>query len=130
MNVKVDPQNVEDCHQLKSIGSSKRVIIKLSKRKDTDKIREVKKKVKIELKFESMGINNPIFISASLKCAYCKKLWAKCKRLWMDKFIHGFWVSYWLIKIKVSESSTPCTHDKDLEAKFPGNPLLKDISKD
>ena len=74
MNVKVDPQNVEDCHQLKSIGSSTSASIKLSKRKDTDKIREVKKKVKIELKFESMGINNPIFINASLKCAYYKKL--------------------------------------------------------
>ena len=114
MNVEVDPKNIEDCHQLKSTGSSKRAIVKLSKRKDTDKIREVKKKVKIKLKFESMGINNPIFINDSL-CTYYKKLWAKCKRLWMDKFIRGFWVSYWLIKIMVSESSTPCiiTHDQD-----------------
>ena len=50
----------------------------------------------------------------------------------MNKFIHGFWVSYGLIKIKVSESSTPCiiTHDMDLKTMFPGNPLMKDISKD
>ena len=50
----------------------------------------------------------------------------------MNKFIHGFWVSYGFIKIKVSESSSPCiiTHDVDLEIMFPGNPLLKDISKD
>ena len=35
----------------------------------------------------------------------------------MNKFIHRFWVSYGLIKIKVSESSTPCiiTHFVDLE---------------
>ena len=50
----------------------------------------------------------------------------------MNKLIHGFWVSYGLIKIKVSDSSTPCiiTHNVDLEAMFLGNPLLKHISKD
>ena len=50
----------------------------------------------------------------------------------MNKLIHSFWVSYGLIKIKVSESSTPCifTNDVDLEAMLPGNPLMKDISKD
>ena len=59
--------------------------------------------------------------------AYHKKLWAECKRMWMNKFIHGFWVSYGLVKIKVSESSTPCiiTKDVDLETMFPGNPSLK-----
>ena len=52
--------------------------------------------------------------------------------MWMNKFIHGFWVSYGLIKIKVSESTSSCiiTHDVDLEIMFPGNLLLKDISKD
>ena len=52
--------------------------------------------------------------------------------MWINKFIHGFWVSYGLIKIKLSERSNPCiiTHDVDLETVFPGNPLLKDISKD
>ena len=50
----------------------------------------------------------------------------------MNKFIHGFWISHGLIKIKESEASTPCiiTHYVDLETIFPGNPLLKDISKD
>ena len=122
MDVKVYPQNVEAAHWLKSNNSSKKAIMKMYKRKDADKIREVKKKLK-SLKFESMGINNSIFINDS-QCAYYKKLWAKSKRMWMNKFIHGFWVSYGLIKIKVSESSTPCiiTHDVDLEIMFPGNP--------
>ena len=43
LDVDVDPKNVEDCHWLKTRNSSKKVIIKLSKRKDTDKIRQVKK---------------------------------------------------------------------------------------
>ena len=50
----------------------------------------------------------------------------------MNKFIHSFWVSFGIVKMKVSESSTPCsiTHNVDLETMFLGSPLLKDISKD
>ena len=43
LDVDVDPKNVEDCHWLKTRNSSKKVIIKSSKRKDADKIRQVKK---------------------------------------------------------------------------------------
>ena len=43
LDVDVAPKNVEDCHWLKTRNSSKKVIIKLSKRKDADKIRQVKK---------------------------------------------------------------------------------------
>ena len=47
-------------------------------------------------------------------------------------YIHGFWVSYGLIKIKVPKSSPPVTitQDVDLENKFAGNSLLKDNSDD
>ena len=78
-----------------------------------------------------MGISSPLFINDSL-CAYYKKLWAKCKKLWLNKYIYGFWVSYGSIKIKESESLLPVriTHDVDLENKFAGNPLLKDNSED
>ena len=43
LDVDVDPKNVEDCHWLKTRNSSKRMIIKLSKRKDADKLRQIKK---------------------------------------------------------------------------------------
>ena len=59
-----------------------------------------KKKLKL-LNFEPIDIYNPIFIVDSL-CGYSRKLWAKCKRIWMKNYIRGFWVSYELIKIKVS----------------------------
>ena len=42
--VKVDPQNIEARHRLKSSNNSKKVIIKLSKRGYAGKLREVKKK--------------------------------------------------------------------------------------
>lgn len=88
------------------------------------------KKKLTSLNFQPIDIYNPIFTVDSL-CGYSRKLWAKCKRIWMKNYICGFWVSYELIKIKVSESSTPCiiTHDVDLESMFSGNPLLKDISR-
>ena len=49
----------------------------------------------------------------------------------MSKFIYGFWLSYGLIKIKISESSTPCTITPDVnkETIFPAKLLLKDIPK-
>ena len=43
LDVDVDPKNAEYCHWLKTRNSTKKVIIKLSKRKDADKIRQVKK---------------------------------------------------------------------------------------
>ena len=45
--VKVDPQNIEARHRLKSSNNSKKVILKLSKRGDADKLHEVKKKAEI-----------------------------------------------------------------------------------
>ena len=76
--------------------------------------------------FELMGINNPIFINDSL-CAYHKKIQGKCKMIYMNKFIYGFWVSYELKKIKMSESSTPriITHDVDLETKQPQKLMIR-----
>ena len=53
-----------------------KVIIKVSKRKDTYKIRQGKKKIEI---VESMGISSPSFINDGL-CAYYKKLWPRCKK--------------------------------------------------
>ena len=43
LDVDIDPKNVEDYHWLKTRNSSKKLIIKLYKRKDAGKIRQVKK---------------------------------------------------------------------------------------
>ena len=45
IDVSVDPGNVEDCHWVKT-QLSKKVIIKLCRRKDANKIRSEKKKLK------------------------------------------------------------------------------------
>ena len=57
---------MEDCHRLKTRNNSKRVIIKLTKRKDAEKLRQFTKNEIVE----SMGVSSPIFISNSLP-VYC-----------------------------------------------------------
>ena len=77
------------------------------------------------MNLEPMGVSSPIFMNDSL-CAYYKKPQPKCKKQWDHKYIHGFWFSYGLIKIKVSESPSPVTitHNVDLENRFTGNSQL------
>ena len=78
INISVDPENVEDCHWVKTLRS-KKVIIKLSRWKDAIKIRSEKKKLKGK-NLTSLGINTPVYINDSL-CICYKKLWVKCKML-------------------------------------------------
>ena len=67
LDVAIDPSNMEFCHWLKSNGPDK-VIIKFTRRKDANLIRKNKNKLK-GTNLCSVGINNPVFINASL-CSY------------------------------------------------------------
>ena len=123
LDVYIDSANVEACHWLKS---NKKAILKLSRQKDSDEIRRVSSKLKTT-DLKPIGITTPVYINDSL-CFYYKKLWSKCKNLWSNKFIFGYWVSNGSIKIRISESSPVkvISHIVDLEKLFPDNPLLKD----
>ena len=72
LEVTVDSSNVEDCHWLPG-NQNKRFIIKLSKRKDANKIRRVKKMLK-RMNLSSIGTTTPVYINDSL-CSYYKMLW-------------------------------------------------------
>ena len=98
LEVKVDPSNVEDCHWISSKNGLKRVIVKVSRRKDATKIQSSKRKLK-DMDLTSTGINNLVYINYSL-CTYYKKLWRKCKSLLTNKLIHSFWVTNGSIKLK------------------------------
>ena len=128
IDISVDPENVEDCHWIKT-QRSQNVIIKLSRWKDANKIRSEKKKLKGK-NLTSLGINTPVYINDSL-CIYYKKLWPKCKKLHNNKLIYAFWISKGSIKLKVSENGNihVITHDLDLEELFPNNELIKDIQR-
>ena len=79
LEIKVDPFNVEDCHSTSSKNGPKRVIVKVSKRKDATKIRSSKRKLK-DKDLTSIGINNPVYINGTL-CTYYKMLSRICKSL-------------------------------------------------
>ena len=64
IDISVDPENVEDCHWVKT-QRSKIVIIMLSRRKDANKIRSEKKKLKGE-NLTSLGINTPVYVNDNL----------------------------------------------------------------
>ena len=88
IDTSVDPEDVEDCHWVKT-QSSKKVIIKYSRQKDANKIRYEKKKLKGK-NLTLLEINIPVYINNSL-CIYYKKLWAKLKKLHNNKLIYAFW---------------------------------------
>ena len=124
----VKSKNIEACHWIKTKHGGKRVIIKLSKRKDADRIRKNKKKLK-STDLSSLNVQGPVYINDSL-CSYYKSLWSKCKSLRDGKFIHSFWVTNGSIRIKVTESSQSraVSHICDLEELFPGNHCIADMS--
>ena len=97
--------------------------------KDADKIRRAKKRLK-GLNLSSICINSVVYINDSL-FRYYKNLWAKCKKLWLNKFIHGFWTSNGSIRLKLTETGNVrvITHDADLEELFPGNELISDHTR-
>ena len=102
---------MEGCHWLKTRNNSIRCssVNKIIKNKRCGQnASSLKLKKNKSMNLASMGISSPVFISDSL-FAYYKKLWGKCKKLWQNKYIHGFWfwVSWGLIRVKVSESSPP-----------------------
>ena len=77
-DVEVHPDLTEDCQWIKSNAGPKEVFIKTSPRKDADKIRRTKEKLK-GLDLPSICISSAVFIYDSL-CQYYKYLCAKCKK--------------------------------------------------
>ena len=124
----VKSKNIEACHWIKTKYGGRRAIIKLSKRKDADRIRQNKKKLK-STDLSSLNIQGPVYINNSL-CSYYKSLRSKCKSLRDGNFIHSFWVTNGSIRKKINESSQTqeVSHICDLEEPFPGNHCLADMS--
>ena len=123
LNVVVNPSNVEVCRWVAS-STSRKVIIKLPRHKDANKIRRVRKNLK-NLYLSSLEIKNPVFINDSL-CSYYKMLWNKCNKLSSNRSIHAFWLSNDSIRLKIGENDRVniITHLSDLEELFPRNKLF------
>ena len=118
LDMMVDPSNVEDYHCIRSSKGPKKVIVKLSGRKEANKICLSKKSL-TGMNLSSLGVNSTVYIKDSL-CTYCKMLWGKCRKLFLNKYIHSFWVTNG-IKLKTVENGRvyAVTHRNDLEELFP-----------
>ena len=97
----VNSSNLEDHHSLPGNGN-KKSIIKLSKRKNANKILRVKKMLK-GMNLSSLGIKTPVYINYNL-CNYYKVLWWKCKNFWWSKLIYAFWVYNGSIKLNIADN--------------------------
>ena len=125
LDVAIDPSNIEDCHWLKSNGPRK-VVIKFAKHKDANLIRKNKSRLK-GMNLCSIGVKNPVFLNDSLS-SYYKMLWRKCEKPISNKYIHAFWVSNGILRLKLTAGRRVhvITHSQDLDELFPENELLRD----
>ena len=117
--VRINSRDVEACHRLNSKNKPKKVIIKLSKRKDVARVMKNKTKLK-NINSDTFGLPSgcKIYINESL-CKYYKYLWMKCKRLQIRNCIQSFWVTNGSIRIKhQNDEVTSVTHIADLEKYF------------
>ena len=117
--------NIESCHRYNRHGN---VIVKLSKRKDIQKILQNKKDLK-SFRLSDIGLSgtSKVYINISL-CPYYRKLWSKAKLLKSKGKIYSFHVSNGgTVKIKINEGSTaiPITHEDDFHVHFPGIDLSR-----
>ena len=120
-DIPVDPANIEAWHRLKSKARPKKVIIKLSKRKeDVFSILKPKKKLQsVNITKVDLPQGSLLFINQSL-CSYYKYLWSFCIKLHSKKLIRSFLVSNSNVSLKVGEN-TPVmlvSHVIDLEKHF------------
>ena len=120
IDAEVDTENIESCHRLKGKGSKGRVILKLSKRKDAEKIKLNKKKLK-NIDHRKIGLSS---INESL-CGYYKLLWSKCKKLFLEKKIASFCVTNGTVKTQLlNDQVCSITHEVDLSPLTHEGPLV------
>ena len=118
INVKLSPDDIEDCHR---VGNKGRIIIKMSRRKDAQRILANKRKLK-SLDSSKIGLVSgiKIYINESL-CGSNRGLWIKSKILQKNRKIHSFWTSNGSIKLRIEENEKifNILYDDDLQDLFP-----------
>ena len=60
-----------------------------------------------------------------------RNLWAKCRKMWLNKFIHGFWTYDGFIRLKLTQTGNVrvIINDADLEELLPGKELISDDAR-
>ena len=71
LGVSIDTSDIEACHRV-GPRSRKKVIVKIPRQKDADRVRRVKQTL-TGMRLKSLEVDNPIFMNDSL-CSYYKRL--------------------------------------------------------
>ena len=93
IDVTVRSQDIQVCHRL---ADKKRVIIKFVSRKTVNKALKNRKQLADIEKYRKK-----VYVNESL-CGHYRYLFSKCKELWKQNKIHGFWVKNGSIKYTMS----------------------------
>ena len=111
VNVVTNSKEIQACHRL---WDGKRVICKFVNRKTV--FNSISKR---KLLGSLEEYKNKIYINESL-CPYYRYLYSKCKGLWKNGKIHGFWVSNGSIRYRLQENGNfaKVEHIDDLEKVF------------
>ena len=90
--------------------------MKLSKRKDVYHVLKAKSSFKnADVTVNGIPPNITVFVNQSI-CSYCKFLWSKYKKLWLNKVIESIWVSEDSYRITLKHDSVKIiTHIEHLK---------------
>ena len=120
----VDTENIESCHRLKGKVSKGKAILKPSKRKDAEKMKLKKNKLK-NMDHKKIGLSSEtkVFINENL-FGYYKLLWSKYKKLFLEKKIASD-ATNGTVKIKLlNDQVRSITQEVDLSALIHAGPLV------
>ena len=121
IDVKVTKGDIEACHRLKKntrhAGPSKTIVRMVNRKKCEDMFRNKKKLKSIDK--TKLALEKDIYINSNLNTYYSKLLW-NARKLVKANVVHSAWFSNGMIKIKVTEHSSPSlvNHQLDLEELF------------
>ena len=85
----------------------------MSKRKYVYQVLKAKTSLKnADLSVTDISPGRPIFVIKSVR-RYYKRLWSKCKKLWLNKVVESFWVSKGSCQIRLFDKSVKVITHKE-----------------
>ena len=116
----IEEKNIEACHRF-GRNKPQKVIARLVNRKDIEKIKENKKKLK-KMDMSNFGFDKKtkIFIQDNLSPYYSELAW-KCRKLKKSQMIYDWWYRNEILFVKRTENENPklVCHPNDIEALYP-----------
>lgn len=122
INCHVSVKEIEACHRISK--KTDNVILKFSRRKDSDFALKWKKKL-MDADLTDIGINGKVYINESLS-PMNKSLRYKCKKLWEVDLLFGFWSYGGKVFMRLEEYGDryEINHVNDIEKHFPDTDLF------